>query len=1428
MTELRLNLLGSPQLFLNGVEVDLEARKPAALLYYLAVSAKTHSRDHLGTLFWPEQDQAQARAYLRRALWSLKQAGLEEWLLAKRESLALQSGYWLDVNAFQEAIDAGELALAADLYRGNFLAGFTLPDCPQFDEWQFFQAEGLQDTLAQVLSDLVEKHAEEADFGQAIDYARRWLALDPLREDVHRWLMRLYAYDGQQAAALRQYEECVHLLKEELGVEPEPETRDLYKDIRDRRLAWGVAPGQGALIQDRYLLENELGQGGMGTVYQARDTLLERPVAVKVLSKAEPDDEYHVRLLAEAKSAAKLNHPNIVAVYDAGETNGVPFIVMELLQGQTLRKVGQLPLEQLVKLARDVCSALDHAHQHGIIHRDLKPENVIITSSQTIKLADFGLAHDVGHSRLTQEGTLVGTIAFLAPELILGQPASPQSDLYALGMMLYDLAAGQLPFEGDNPAVLLTNHLHAPVVPPSACNIDIMPALDTLIVQLLDKDPGRRPVSAAEVFQRLERIAETPPADGAIAAEVPAASLLDRIARGRLVGREEELAEATQLWLRALSGQAGLLLISGEPGIGKTRLAQAIIAQARIGGATALRGGCYEFEATTPYLPLAEALRDWVHSRDGQTLRAQLGSTAPELARLAPEIETKLGPLPPSPPLSPEEQRVRLFDNIAQFLEGLAGENGLLLFVDDLHWADQGTLTLLSYLLRRLHQAHLLIVAAYRELELDRNHPLADALVQWNRQRLANRLQLARFTVAETNTLIATLFGQQQVSGEFAEAIHRETEGNPFFIEEVVKALVDQGQIYWAGDHWERDELENLAIPQSIKEAIGRRLNHLNKSCIDILHTAAVIGKDFPYVLLAAVSTADENQILDALEEAVAAQLIEPLANESFVFTHDKIREVLYDEILSIRRNRLHRQIVQAIEEGQAGDPADHVEDLAYHTIAANMLDEGLGYALKAAEKAQNVFAGNEALQYYRQAKECAESLGDRAAQAKIHEAMGDIYSIKGPFTTAVEHYEQAIALMTAKKSQAALRVKIGLVYNTINDEQGVAVLEQAQEELDPEEQPLEVAQALAALGRFKHYRAEYSAAISLFEKAHQLAEPLDDPQTLTVIYTNLAGAYQHMAQYEESMEWAQSAITLGERHDYLPAVAIGYEFFAENFVNMGYWQQSWEAAQKDRQIGEKIGATGRACWGQWCGGLALSGMGNLRQAVTEMEKALDKAMTIGEDRLTTLSQSGLAVTYADMGNAMAANEFMNRALDATQEKIELFQRGYAHYVSGYVYLQQENWRQAADEFTLARELMEHTEARDIDLFCLAYLAESLIELGEIEQAGAVLGESLALAQEVGAPYYEAITRRVQGRLLVKQGELEAAAAAFEQAYELADETGSRLELGRILYQRALMSQERGEVKQARQETQQAQSIFEECHAARDLEKATTLLKEFE
>lgn len=331
----------------------------------------------------------------------------------------------------------------------------------------------------------------------------------------------------------------------------------------------------GELLHSRYHIESQLGEGGIGIVYQARETTLERDVAVKVLSPHRLGTEGRARLLQEARAVAKLNHPNIVTVYDVGECQKAPFIVMELVAGQSLEEEKPETADGVVALARQLCDALDHAHTHGIIHRDIKPANVIVAGDGTAKLMDFGIARSPT-SQLTQEGAIVGTIHYIAPEQAMGQELDGRADLYALGVMLYQLTTGKLPFEADDPLAVITQHLHAPVVPPRAKNHAIPPALDALIVQLMGKKPQDRPASAAGVRAALEslgsgQVARTP--DLVAYREL---SLLDRIVRGQMVDRKRELEEARTFWQRARNGEGQVLLISGEPGIGKTRFVREI------------------------------------------------------------------------------------------------------------------------------------------------------------------------------------------------------------------------------------------------------------------------------------------------------------------------------------------------------------------------------------------------------------------------------------------------------------------------------------------------------------------------------------------------------------------------------------------------------------------------------------------------------------------------------------------------------------------------------------------------------------------------------------------------------------------------------------------------------------------------------------
>ncbi|MDX1613356.1 MAG: protein kinase, partial [Candidatus Promineifilaceae bacterium] len=1345
MTQLQLRLLGPPQVKLGHQPVDIDGLKPAALVFYLAVTAEPQPRDSLATLFWPENDQSQARAYLRRAIWSLKQAGLDPFLQVDREQVGLGEDWGLDVAAFRQALAAGQTAQAVALYRDDFLTGFTLPDCPAFDDWHFYEAQALRSELAAALSELVQEHARQGDFAPAVEYALRWLNLDPLQEAVHRHLMRLYAYQGQHGAALRQYESCATLLEEELGVEPEVETQQLRQAIQDRRLVWQPRPTVGTTLNERYRLVDLIGRGAMGVVYRANDTLLERQVAVKLIdadAAGEPQ-----RLLREAQAAARLNHAHIVAVHDAGSHHGLPYIVMELIEGSSLRALERPDLETLWGLAEAMAAALDHAHKQGIVHRDLKPENVLVTTAGQPKLADFGLAQVANRSRLTQGKNLMGTLSYLAPELIMGQPASAQSDLYALGVIVYELATGRPPFEGDNAAVLLTNHLHAPVVPPSAYRPDLSPGLEALIIELLAKEPEQRPPGAAAVLARLERLRghDEPPPEP-VATQTPTTTLLDRIARGRLVGRTRELGEATDMWLRAMRGRGGLLLLSGEPGIGKTRLAQALIAQAEASGAVVLRGGCYEFEASAPYLPVAEALRDWVRSATEQVLDEAMSDLSLELKRLVPEIGPRLanGPVdgadarPQGQSLGVEEEQHQLFDAVARFLERLASERGVLLFLDDLHWADQGTLSLLSYLVRRLADSRLLLVGAYRELELDRAHPLAEALVDWNRARLAHRLQLSRFDRAGTQRLIAALFGQESVSSPFAEVIHRETEGNPFFVEEVLKALVEQGQIYWVDDHWERAALEELSVPQSIKEAIGGRLSRLSLTCQDTLHAAAVIGKDFDFALLAEVARLDDETLLDALDEALAAQLLRSGQGDRFIFTHDKIREVLYQEQLTVRRKRLHLRIVAALESAAGDDPAGQAEALAYHTIAAGDFATGLRFARLAAEKAERLNALEEARLFYRQALDCALTLEDRAAETELTEALADTLRRLGQWEEAAELFERAIALAPPAE-HGRLKARLGLNYTTVNDERGVPLLHEALAQLDAEQEPLAVAEALGSLGRFHHLRAEYRRALELYRRALALAEPQDDARILHYLYTYMAGPYARLLNIPESNRWAQASIDLGRRHNNRLAEASGHEYLAENYIILGRWRRALEHAQKEIGLVKEQGYHWRLAWAYWCEAIARWGLGQLADSRAGFVEARHLASDLREERLLVLINAYAMLNESDLGEKKSLQAERLSTLEQARQMGDPEFHCTVLWCSAYSLMHEGDYEQGLELLQKSARIYNETELVGTDLEQAGLLADTLVHVGAVDEAEVALANALDLARDHESRHYEGV-----------------------------------------------------------------------------------------
>jgi hypothetical protein len=361
------------------------------------------------------------------------------------------------------------------------------------------------------------------------------------------------------------------------------------------------------------------------------------------------------------------DHPNVVTVFDIGEERGQPYIVSQYMAGGELRELleraenHRLPLEQALRIAEQVCQALEYAHGRGIIHRDLKPGNVWLTQApssgsgqaQTAKLGDFGLAVAMDRSRLTQVGMMMGTVAYMPPEQATGREADARSDLYSLGAMLYEMVTGLPPFLGDDAVAVISQHINTAPVAPSWHNPEVPRALEALILRLLAKAPEERPESAAAVAEELRRIRERTPEEAAVAQPTAPAADLQAVAWGRFVGRRQEMDELKAALDNALSGRGSLVMLVGEPGIGKTRLAEEFGVYAGLRGAQVLTGRCYEGEVALPYRPFVEAFRQYIHGRPDPELRGELGEGAPEVAKLVSEVRAASPISPRRRPWSP-------------------------------------------------------------------------------------------------------------------------------------------------------------------------------------------------------------------------------------------------------------------------------------------------------------------------------------------------------------------------------------------------------------------------------------------------------------------------------------------------------------------------------------------------------------------------------------------------------------------------------------------------------------------------------------------------------------------------------------------------------------------------------------------------------
>jgi len=525
---------------------------------------------------------------------------------------------------------------------------------------------------------------------------------------------------------------------------------------------------------------------------------------------------------------------------------------------------------------------------------------------------------------------------------------------------------------------------------------------------LLREELGTAP--AGELQALHQRLLAGDSAEREIAAEEPGPVALPRQLAPRelaaFVAREGELDVLRSAWREARAGARRLVFVAGDPGIGKTRLAKEFASEAQRDG-TVLYAACQE-EALVSYQPFVEVLRG--ADLDWSQVAGMPGAS--ELARVIPELPAQRG----APPGDPEMRRYLLFEAMSSALDLVAARAPLALVIDDLHWADPGTLHLLRHVARAPREAPLLVVGTYRDLDVRPSHPLAELLADLRRDRVVERIALEGLGERDVGSLIVAHAGHAAPPAVVG-AVHEHTDGNPFFVEEVLRHLIETGVLFERGGRWTSAlTSDEIGVPEGVQEVIARRLARLSDSCRSVLVAAAVLGRDFSFDILRTTAGADEDALIVALEEALGAQLIVELDREdAYGFTHALVRQALYSGTSGPRRRRLHAQAAAAIEQAH-GD--EQVATLARHhrlAGAAGNVAKAIEYSLAAASQSAARFAWDDAAEHWDGAiAVMARAGGFERERANLLVALGDLMVVVGDLARQIAYLEEALALFKA------------------------------------------------------------------------------------------------------------------------------------------------------------------------------------------------------------------------------------------------------------------------------------------------------------------------------------------------------------------------------------------------------------------------------
>lgn len=1137
-----------------------------------------------------------------------------------------------------------------------------------------------------------------------------------------------------------------------------------------------------------YEILSLLGQGGMGVVYKACQHSLDRPVALKFLPAAcARDPAWMSRFRREARTASALNHPHICTIYDTGEAAGRPFLSMELVDGRTLEELvsQRRPVEELARMLGQAAKALAAAHAAGVVHRDVKPANLMVRDDGIVKVLDFGLARQLPTAAAqgaatadtsTDPGTRVGTPLYMSPEQARGEPVGAASDIFSLGIVLYELTTGSHPFAADSDVGVLHSIITQAPVPPSRLNPEIPASLEGLILHMLAKDSRLRP-TAVEVEATLTQL------------HLHITGKPRRPGPGResrpMVGRQYEWSALRAAFDDAAAGRGLLLCITGEPGLGKSTLVQRFLEQLPADGHACwmARGRCSErLAGAEAYLPFLEALDSLLQGEDGASAAQAMKLLAPTwFAQLAPLAADDLSPGRTLADVSDvsQERRKREF---GVFLHEMSRQRPLIMFLDDIHWSDPSSVDLLAYLGSKSSAWRLLLILTYRPSDLLRSqHPFGPVKLDLQARGICREIALPFLSRDDVDRYLALAFAGHQFPEELAAVLHARTEGNPLFMVDLLRYLRDRGVIVQDNDRWALLRAVpdfQRELPESVRAMIQRKVDQLSAADRQLLMAASVQGPEFDSAVVAQLlgrEAADVEERLDVLERVHF--MVRLIREQTFPdrtltlrygFVHVLYQNALYAGLQPTRKTTWSAAAARALL-GHYGDKcAPLAAELAMLFEAARDHERAADFYLTAAENAARMFAHHEAVALARRGLSLLQTLPDTSERARRELPL--------QVTLGVQlQVSQGYAALEAERTYARARTLCERI---------------------PEGAPL--FRVLWGLWMFYYVRPELGNAWELAERLVTLAQSAQDPAQLLQARQALATTSFSLGNPAGTREHMEQGIALYDlkRHSshtdlYGQDPAVVYLAFGSVAVwLLGFPDRAIEHSRAAVTLGEELGQPSTLALALYFAAM----LGQCRREGPAVQRNAEATTAIATEHGLTFWQAG--------GLIMRGCALVEQG--ASVPGMAELRQGMAAWVA--------------------------TNGEAHRTYHLALLAEALGKAGQLEEGLGVLADGLALMHGTGECFHGAELHRLQGEFLLRQAGTEIACAEAEACFQRALAI-ARQQQAKSLELRAAMSltrllQKRDRAAEARPLLAACYGWFTEGFDTPDLKDAKTLLEQ--